>query len=262
MKKRLISFDARKLQNALNSVNYCADTESSRFALGAVLLESCADVQNSWHVVASDGRRLASTFIESLADSQKKEPLLLLIPIATAREVARKISGAASRVSLEFVGAKGIGWRFCWKARKAFDIGFDSIAGRFPNWRQVIPDLESAKGTADINCASWFESLDFDFRAVDIFVNSKAKWRLPKSNGELQADTIVRGNLGNSRMKNRPLNHTGVDFDLMLDRHYLMDFLSAHSGQTATAHYWDCERPIVFAVGNTRSVLMPMSRER
>jgi len=126
--KPVTRLPADQFCRAVRGVVFAADSESSRYALGAVLVDVADGVVN---FVATDGRRLCSCEMEhdlAVDDSQT------LVPSRVMQILAR-IAGAAGEdaVQLEATASELLA-----------SIGGTTVTarlldGRFPKWRDVIP---------------------------------------------------------------------------------------------------------------------------
>ncbi|MGV2335045.1 MAG UNVERIFIED_CONTAM: DNA polymerase III subunit beta [Planctomycetaceae bacterium] len=130
-----LTLDHVELSDALQGVAFCCDNQSTRYAFGAVRLDY--DAGDCLMVVATDGRRLASrAVVASLACT----PLIMaLIPSKSVKAI--RSMQAVGHVLLQVddrnvyitdqVGNRVI-------VRQA--------EGRFPKWRDVVPDGRKRRG--------------------------------------------------------------------------------------------------------------------
>lgn len=108
------------------------DSENSRYALGAVLLERDA---TEWVAVACDGRRLVA-----LPIGPGTFPLSLLI-MAKHCEVLAACHKATGRDGMLWTGEND------WRVEMGNTIvGGRLVEGRFPKWRDVLPDNRNNAG--------------------------------------------------------------------------------------------------------------------
>jgi len=127
---------------AMRSVAYAADGESSRFALGAVLVEVKGD---KCSFVATDGRRLGVATVEhdqavDDRDVLVPERAMVLIASVAARKEHEDMAVQLEASKSELVATIG-----------ATTITARLVEGRFPRWRDVIPERAASEmHTADI----------------------------------------------------------------------------------------------------------------
>lgn len=125
---------------AVRSVAFATDSESSRFALGAVRIE-VADGECTF--VASDGRRLAVAIVEF---DQDLDPIEVLVPeraVQVMAAIALK-HGADGAVQLQASTAEVVA---------TFDthtVTARMVEGRFPKWREVFPERDANEHTVEI----------------------------------------------------------------------------------------------------------------
>ena len=173
--KPVTRLPADQFCRAVRGVVFAADTESSRYALGAVLVDVADGVVN---FVATDGRRLCSCEMEhdlAVDDSQT------LVPSRVMQILAR-IAGAAGEksVQLEATGNELLA-----------SIGGTTVTarlldGRFPRWRDVIPkdgeepttvlatELLSATRAAAIVTSEQSKGVQYTFTAQGIHLHGQS----------------------------------------------------------------------------------------
>jgi DNA polymerase-3 subunit beta len=121
---------------AIRSVVYAHDDESSRYALGAVLIEVRGSVCS---VVATDGRRLACATIEH---DQAVDDIDVLLPARAAAYIGRfagEKGNAESAVQLEATRNE------CVATIGGTTVTARLLDGRFPRWRDVFPERPDAQ---------------------------------------------------------------------------------------------------------------------
>lgn len=123
---------ARPLVDALSLVRQATDVESSRYALGGVLLECNAP---DLDVVATDGRRLLWSRCQAESVAGKAS---LVIPGDAVGAIVQVLASAASvritRTASEVVVAGDNG----------VTVSARLLEGRFPRWRDIIPEPTAA----------------------------------------------------------------------------------------------------------------------
>jgi DNA polymerase-3 subunit beta len=139
--KPVTRLPADQFARAVRGVVFAADQESSRYALGAVLVDVKDGVVN---LVATDGRRLCSCEMEhdlAVDDSAT------LVPSRVMQILARvAVTGDEESVQLEATGNELLA-----------TIGGTTVTarlteGRFPRWRDVIP-ADGAEPTTVLSAA-------------------------------------------------------------------------------------------------------------
>jgi len=128
--KPITRLPADQFCRAVKGVVFATDNESSRFALGAVLVEVNGETVS---FVATDGRRLSLVECEhdlAVDDSQTLVPsrvMAILSRLATAQEDGSVQLEATATELIAEIGTATVTARL--------------IDGRFPRWRDVLPDL-------------------------------------------------------------------------------------------------------------------------
>lgn len=134
--KPITRLPADQFCRAVKGVVFATDNESSRFALGAVLVEVKGETVS---FVATDGRRLSLVECEhdlAVDDSQTLVPsrvMAILSRLATAQEDGSVQLEATATELIAEVGTATVTARL--------------IEGRFPRWRDVLPDLDAEPTT-------------------------------------------------------------------------------------------------------------------
>jgi DNA polymerase-3 subunit beta len=125
---------------AIRGTVFATDNESSRYALGAVLV----DVVRGGNItfVATDGRRLASFAVD--LDGQDLDNSETLVP-ARAMAIASRVAGNAGDEAVQLEASAN---------ELVATIGGTTITarlveGRFPDWRKTIPERDAKATTVD-----------------------------------------------------------------------------------------------------------------
>jgi DNA polymerase-3 subunit beta len=132
--KPVARFAPDQFVRAIHGVTYAADSESSRYALGSVLIEVKDGVVC---FVATDGRRLS---LAKLDTDQAVDDSATLLPDRAAVLASRFITGD----DVVEVDASGTD---CVITHGSVTVTARLIQGRFPRWRDVIPTDRSALPT-------------------------------------------------------------------------------------------------------------------
>jgi DNA polymerase-3 subunit beta len=116
---------------------YATDTESSRFALGGVLIE----VKNgnpTW--VATDGRRLAAVETET---DQAVDDSQTIVP-ARVMAIVSSLAAGDTGVQIESNGTE------CRFELDGLTVTGRLMDGRFPRWRDVIGNIEGEASVVEV----------------------------------------------------------------------------------------------------------------
>jgi DNA polymerase-3 subunit beta len=136
--KSVTRLPADQFVRAVRGTVFATDNESSRYALGAVLVEVKGDTVT---LVATDGRRLSSFAAEhdlAVDDSQT------LVP-ARAMGIISRIAGNAgdAAVQLEATPSEIVA------TIGGTVVTARLVEGRFPKWRDVVPERDAKATTVD-----------------------------------------------------------------------------------------------------------------
>lgn len=223
---------------------FSADSESSRYALGGVLLEL---EERKIIGVATDGRRLA--LMEGPAhqvSNHSTNGTTTIIPLR-AMTLMEKVFGGGNEM------------RIATRENDAVFAGYSTtvwtryVEGRFPRWRDVIPtrdetviSLPVGELLSRVNEVSVF--VEPDYRGIE-FVFSKGQLELSYSFAEH----------GSSKVS-MPVEFSGNRTRFIFDDRYIRDFLTLLSSEREVAMRFRKEdEAVIFATDDGSSyVVMPM----
>lgn len=135
--KPVCRMPADQFVRAVKAVAYACDSESSRYALGAVLID-VSDASPTF--VATDGRRLSAVQTEV---DQDVDDSTTLVPAAAIRFAATLAERSDGSVQIEATSSDVVfSWPGCTLTARLID-------GRFPRWRDVFPEQSSEPHSVD-----------------------------------------------------------------------------------------------------------------
>ena len=239
---------ARFFRELVRRTVYATDTESSRYALGGVLIELSAD---SIVGVGTDGRRLARQ--EGPAESVGGHATgdHTVIPARAIQLMERAI--ADNDENIQFAAREN---DVLLKSQRT-TIYSRLVEGRYPKWRDVFPRYEemprvelpvgpfhSAVRQAAIVTSEERRGIDFQF----------GDGRLVLAGHGAEA--------GESRIE-LPIAYEGQEIPVKLDPRFVADFLKVlDPDKTITLHLRDSESAVVCTTDDGYAyVIMPLSRE-
>lgn len=241
---------ARLFKELIRRTVFATDTESSRYALGGVLLELVAD---KIVAVGTDGRRLA--MMEGPAksvDNADAAEYTTIVPSRAMHLIERALTDPDAPVQI---------------AARPNDILVRTpratiysrlVEGRFPRWRDVFPKrqdavridmtvgpLHAAVRQAAIVTSEESRGVDFVFGEGKLVLSGRS------------------ANAGQSRVE-LPVSYDGPSVGIMLDPRYLSDFLKVLDPETTFAlELKDAESAAVcLAQDGYGYVIMPLARDR
>ncbi len=247
--EQMVAVSGRLLRDLIRRTLFATDTESSRYALGGVLLEPEEDRITA---VATDGRRLAKmegpARCEGGTDSSDA---MTIVPARCLQIIDRALHDLDAELQLATEGnsfyVNGTG----------FSISTRLVEGRYPRWRDVLPkrndavqlDLTVGPLLAGVRQAAIVA--DDDSRGIDFTFG----------NGML----VLQGtspNAGESRVE-LPIAYEGPEVVLRLDHRFVSDFLRVlDPEQVVSLNIQDADSAALFeTLDGYVYVVMPLARE-
>jgi DNA polymerase-3 subunit beta len=241
---------ARLLRELIRRTIFATDNESTRYALGGVLLEFTADKITG---VGTDGRRLAKMEVPAMSVSgHQSGESMTIVPSKAMMLIERALTDGDAEVQV---------------AARANEILVKSprttiysrlVEGRFPKWRDVFPQrtgtvkldlavgpLYSAVRQAAIVTSEESRGVDFTFDAGTLVLSGRA------------------AEAGQSRVE-LPLAYEGPKISITLDPRYVIDFLKVLDAEKVVSiELKDAESAAVCTSDDGYGyVIMPLARDR
>ena len=239
---------ARLFKELIRRTLFATDTESSRYALGGVLLEL---EEQKITAVGTDGRRLSK--MEGPAESVNGHlsgEVMTIVPTRSMQLIERALTDPEAEIQL---------------AARANDILVKSptatiysrlVEGRFPRWRDVFPVRQQAI-QIEITVGPMYSALrqaaivsDEESRGID-FAFGEGKLVLSGAAAEV----------GRSRVE-LPIPYTGAAVGVTLDHRFVSDFLRVlEPEKTFTVEIENEESAALFTTDDGYGyVVMPLAR--
>lgn len=240
---------ARLFKELIRRTIFATDNESSRYALGGVLLELGAD---QCVAVGTDGRRLAKMAGpgKSVGGHQTGDNTTI-VPTKAMHLIERALTDADAEIQI---------------AARSNDILVKSprvtiysrlVEGRFPRWRDVFPQrggkqidllvgpFHAAVRQAAIVTSDESRGVDFTFGGGKVLLSGRA------------------ADIGQSRVE-LPVPYDGEEVSITLDPRFLSDFLKVlDPGKSFTLELKDSESAAVCSTEDGYGyVIMPLARDR
>jgi DNA polymerase-3 subunit beta len=244
--KPVTRLPADEFVRAVRAVEHSTDTESSRYALGAVLVDVKDGVVN---FVATDGRRLSVAECEhdlAVDDGQTLVPSRVMSMLArlagTVGEESVQLEADANTMKAE-IGSHTVTAKL--------------VAGRFPAWRDVVPsdgpepttvtgsELLSATRAAAIVASEASRGVDYTFTAEGLHLHGRSS--------ELGESSVTCGIV--------EFGHAcTVKLDPVFVREWLQG-LPADGEPTVSVQAKDKGSAVVMRADNFTGVIMPLDAE-
>ncbi|MGD0897162.1 MAG: DNA polymerase III subunit beta [Thermoguttaceae bacterium] len=245
---------ARFFREIIRRTVFATDNESSRYALGGVLLELSADRITG---VATDGRRLAKQEgpVQSVGEHAARsgpEERTTIVPSRAMQLLDRALSDSEETLQLaarenDVIVRSG---PLCMYSRL--------VEGRFPKWRDVFPRRENTL-QVQLTVGPFWAAV----RQAAI-VTSEERRGVDFTFGEGKVVLVARGaEYGESRVE-LPIAYDGAAVGITLDPRYLNDFLRVlDPEQTVTMELRDAESAAVCSTEDGYAyVIMPLARDQ
>jgi DNA polymerase-3 subunit beta len=250
--KPITRLPADQFVRAVRGVVFSADAESSRYALGAVLIEVEGEVVT---FVATDGRRLSSVRCEhDLAVDNSTT----LVPARVMQIIARLADQAGDdSVQLEATGKEVVATIGREKKGRRRTVTALLMEGRFPRWRDVLPDRDVASTTVDRSlllaatraaaiCSSEeSRGVEYAFSAEGVWLHGQSA---EKGESSVTCDIV----------------EAGAKAGVKLDPAFVVEWLNGIDGDeepTVSIEVVDAESAVVLRCGDNTGVIMPLAKD-
>lgn len=241
---------ARLFKEMVKRTSFATDVDSSRYALGGVLMEMTGDEVLA---VGTDGRRLARMLgTGKSVGGHQTSGNTTIIPTKSLALMERSISDKEETIHI---------------ASRSNDVLMRTsrctvysrlVEGRYPNWRQVIPKRDQSV-KVDFNVGPFFNAI----RQAAIVADTETRgldFEFGQGSLVLSAKTA---NLGASRIE-FPISYTGDAIRMKLDFRYVSDFLRVLEPEaTCSVDIASATESALFTTEDGYAyVVMPMALER
>lgn len=238
------------LKEMIRRTVFATDDESSKYALGGVLLELD---DSKLTLVGTDGRRMAVIEGEGEAVEGHSPPkgANTIVPSRAMNIIERALPDDDSEVDLAIRGNTDVLVR-CGNAT----IYSRLLEGRFPRWQAVFPQKDSVN-KVDLVTGPFFSAV----RQAAIVTGEESRgvdFRF--GDGQLVLAAEV-SQVGESHVE-LPISYDGPPVTIKLDPRFLVEYLRVlEPDQSVTVELRDAESAAVFNVDTYRYVIMPLSRD-
>ena len=241
---------ARLLKELIRRTLFATDTESSRYALGGVLLEMA---ENTITAIGTDGRRLAKMDgpAHSIQGHQTSDAQTI-VSTQSMQLIDRALSDDDAEIQIA-AGANDIQI----KSPRA-TIFSRLVEGRFPKWQEVIPkwqdatELELAVGPVFSAVRQAAVVASDESRGID-FSFTEGMLTLSGSTAEI----------GESNVR-LPITYEGASVTITLDHRFVTDFFKVLDPERSfTLQIRDAESPTYWQTDDGYGyVVMPLAKDR
>jgi DNA polymerase-3 subunit beta len=247
--KSYYEIPVKLLRELIRRTVFATDNESSRYALGGVLIE----MQGSDIIaVGTDGRRLAKMQGQGTSvGGHSTGDQMTIIPTKAMQVIERMLSDADETIQLAARNNDVL------VRTPRATIYSRLVEGRFPRWRDVFPKREDAQKIdlivgpfhaavrqAQITTSEESRGVDFTFGDGKVVLSARA------------------ADVGQSRVE-LPIAYDGPTIGIMLDPRFMADFLRVLDAErTVTIDLKDSEGAAVCSTDDGYGyVIMPLARD-
>ena len=249
--KKYHVISARLFKEIVHRTEFATEMESSRYALGGVLVEL---EPSKVTAIGTDGRRLAK--MEAPAEAvggHKTGDTMTIIPSPSLRLIGRALLDSDNEVHLAARGNDVL----LRTPRCTFYSRL--VEGRFPRWREVFPQRRDA-----VKIELTVGPLHSALRQASVVLNAESRGiDFTFADGTLTL-AAATAETGQSRVE-MPIAYDGAQIIVALDHRFVLDFLKVLGPeQNITLEIENGETAAVFYADDARYgyVVMPLSRDR
>ena len=242
-----LTVPSKALREQIRRTVFATDVESTRYALGGILLETEADRLN---LAATDSRRLAVCGVSasgSCADAAASP----VVPSKAMQLIERSISDDSQEVALAIRGNDVV-------VRSGRSTIYSRLVdGRFPKYADVIPQQSNV--VIDFVVGPLYSAI----RQAQIVTNEESRGvDFHFENGNLMLKSVA-ADVGESTIE-LPISYDYEPLRITFDPRYVADFLKILGAETnVKLHLIDGESAAVFRTDDGYVyVIMPLAREQ
>jgi DNA polymerase III subunit beta len=246
--KDYISIPGKSLKTAIQRTVFAADVESTRYALGGVLLDHKG---SELTLAATDSRRLAVSRVPcTVHGSVAGEGSQPIVPSKAMALIERNITDADQDVQIALHRNDVLV-----KAGSA-TVYSRLVEGRFPRYQDVIP--REGKHKIELVAGPFLSAV----RQAMIVTNEESRGVDFKFSGDSLTLSSVGADIGTSRVE-LPVSYGGDDITVTFDPKFVADFVKVFDSSTPiTLSINDANAAALFrAEENYQYVVMPLARD-
>jgi DNA polymerase-3 subunit beta len=241
---------AADLKKLIRRTIFATDIDSTRYALGGVLVELTGE---SIAMVGTDGRRLARMSAPADAENNPPPPSgSPVIPVKALKLIERHLDDDDPPVHLTIQPGAAVLMR-----TENAVIYSRLVEGRFPRYQDVFPT------TVEVKIPLEAGSLRLAVEQASIVTNEETRGVDFRFGSGLLRLTCQSADVGSSHVE-LPIAYDGKAVEITFDPRYLIDALKTLDDATAiTAELIDAKNAAVFKTDDDYTyVVMPLTRER
>ena len=240
----------RLMKELIRRTLFATDSESSRYALGGVLLEMEAEKVTA---VGTDGRRLAKMDGPAQAiDGHDTGDTMTIVPSRAMQLIDRTLVESDDNVKVTVRGNDIL------LRTHAATVSSRLVEGRFPRWRDVLPENREAN-SIDMTVGPLYSAL----RQAAIVASKESRGIDFKFGDGSLVLSGTTADVGESQVE-LPISYEGDEIILCMDHRYVSDFLRVLDSEKAfTINIVDGDSAALFQTDDGYGyVVMPLAREK
>lgn len=234
---------ADQFRRAVRQTVYATDKESSRYALGSVLVEMSAGTLT---FVGTDGRRLSAVEVEV---DQATDDSTTLIPAGAIEVMAALAAYSADAVQLEASSTEAVA------THNGTVVLARLVEGWFPRWRDVFPERDATASLvlpAELLAAT---------RQAAIVTSEQSKGVTFAITAEGMHLTAQSSEAGQSSVT-CPVVEFGQAATFTLDPRFVCELVkSVDEDEPFEIEAIDAQSAVVFRSGDCKAVIMPLAKD-
>ncbi len=247
--KKYQEIPARLVKELIRRTLFATDTESSRYALGGVLLEFEEDKVTA---VGTDGRRLATMEgkCQSVADHHQSDAMTI-VPSRAMQLIERTLTDGDAEVKM-VARANDVMIR-----TSGSTIYSRLVEGRYPKWRDVVPKRNDA-ATIELNIGPFFAAI----RQASIVSSDESRGITLTFDGGTLTVSGSTAEVGQARVE-LPVAFDGDAITITLDHRFVADFLKVlDPAKNVSLNVKDNDSAALFQTDDGYLyVVMPLNRD-
>jgi len=222
---------------------FCADVESSRYALAGVLFEFTED---GLFIIGTDGRRIAKTVHENQTDISASA----VVPAKAVQFMSRAVKDGDGEAILSPHHNHII------VKTPTAAVYSRLVEGRYPKWRDVIPSWTEPV-VVEVSASELFAAV----RQAAIATNEESRGIDVEIGGQAMVLSGSAAEVGSSRIE-ISVDYSGEPLALTLDHRYLAEFLKVVGDGTVCLEFGGADSPMKLTCEDGYVyVVMPMSKD-
>ena len=241
---------AGDLRKAIRRTMFSTDVESTRYALGGVLVELTSE---GLTMVGTDGRRLARMITGAESENDAPPPTgSPVIPVKALKLIERNLSDDDPPVHIVIQS----GTSALIRTERAV-IYTRLVEGRFPRYQDVFPPTAEAKIPMEVG------TLQRNVEQAAILTSDESRGVDFQFGGGMLTLSTNAADVGSARVQ-MPIGYEGKPVEITFDPRYLIDALKTlEETSSITAELIDHKSAALFRTDDGYTyVVMPLTRDR